>query len=1367
MFLCMQRRRTLKTTPFSKGFLGFIFFLSSLTGAWAADHYVSPSGNDTTGTGTEGSPYLTITKAISVAAAGDTLILRAGTYRELVDITKQLTLRAYKDAQGVPEKVVISALEVVTDWTVDSGNIYKAAMNWELVASENADDDKRGFIQHQVFVNDGGEIKSLVGARWPNINYTKATNYTYDDVAHMAAGSGKKDTTNYIDANTAWFTNDEDHIAMPSTIRDMIAGSLITYQPATMCFSRTNRIPTSGALTNRNSNFANEITIVSEELKADNTSSTSTFDGGYEYPNIGCGYHLWGKKGFLDTAGEWFRQPSGTTSDNGTLYVWMPDGNAPGTKVEAKRRMKTVNIGIVNDAENSADTTLDGIVMEDLTFLGGGICVSRNSDNLTLRRCTFRYTSSIADTRFTYTARWDRRSLLLFSSGATIEDCDFSDTENGIEVNGRNNTVRNCTFHNIGADGLGPAVFANYTTSSLANDGSIGQRNVVEKCTFVASAYSAIALSKGMTIKNNDVAGTHRRGNDTGAVSLGPDVDALGSEVAYNFVRDSWSMPLDTENGKVFYGVHGIYADRDSKNLLVHHNVVWGMTGPELAMLKSGTSGGTSDSGHIMDHNTAEGDISLETDGDTITVRNNLALNSVPSASGLTLSGNLGYASETAGWSDAAAQDYRLLSTSRAIDAGVAISGNPYGAFSGTAPDAGAYEGMASWSTAPGATASDAQIKAATLTADTSPDRTSTDLTLSGLPAGRKLPAGTLAQIGSSSSGGTLVQSVDSETGVVSVTIQGVPTDGNGGNQTVKISPDGGTTWLDMGTANTDGSKVLSTDLPASGIDPSTGATIKLTGQDFVRPTPTTYERSVTIANPANTDLFDYPVLITLDTATMVTDGQCQSDGRDLRFFTSDDTSLPYWIESGMNTSSTRIWVKPPKIPAAGGSITMVSGDSALTAASSGTDVFVFFDDFEDGTLKSDWKGAATQTDSKGNSATIAETGGHLAISGSITSSEIDYGVAFGVNLPTSEPDFYPDGKHIIESRVQVVKSGGATTPPDTGWKASVGGNLSYMGINDGQVAYYNSGWQDQTATTVTDGTAVTVGYAVDPADGTATGSLWFFEDGVQKATRTDQDFVSGSNKPTGRGAWTINPQAVGAFEMQVDDVRVRPWVSAEPTVTVGAPTTILGSPLTVTLNGETVTATWISAEEIQIVIPATTRAYSSTETLAVTCGGVTLPDYNLAWNTGQTPIEQWRYGHWSNIANNGNGANSTDPDNDGIVNLLEYAFGGNPKQSSPSSAPSVGTATVGSYARLTLSFSRNPANTDIDYVVQTTSDLGGTWSDVASSENGAVTGAINSSGVTVSGDTGSGVRTVTITDTTDLGSGTKRFMRIKVVPSP
>ncbi len=45
-----------------------------------ANYYIAPTGNDTTGNGTVGTPWLTTSKANTSSTTGDTIYLLAGTY---------------------------------------------------------------------------------------------------------------------------------------------------------------------------------------------------------------------------------------------------------------------------------------------------------------------------------------------------------------------------------------------------------------------------------------------------------------------------------------------------------------------------------------------------------------------------------------------------------------------------------------------------------------------------------------------------------------------------------------------------------------------------------------------------------------------------------------------------------------------------------------------------------------------------------------------------------------------------------------------------------------------------------------------------------------------------------------------------------------------------------------------------------------------------------------------------------------------------------------------------------------------------------------------------------------------------------------
>jgi len=98
------------------------------------------------------------------------------------------------------------------------------------------------------------------------------------------------------------------------------------------------------------------------------------------------------------------------------------------------------------------------------------------------------------------------------------------------------------------------------------------------------------------------------------------------------------------------------------------------------------------------------------------------------------------------------------------------------------------------------------------------------------------------------------------------------------------------------------------------------------------------YRRPITINNTSNSNnLSFFQVLVTIDTASLISTGKMRSDCGDIRFVDSDETTLlGYWIESGCNTASTRIWVNIPFIPAnSTKTIYVYYGNPSLTSMSS------------------------------------------------------------------------------------------------------------------------------------------------------------------------------------------------------------------------------------------------------------------------------------------------------------------------------------------------------------------------------------------------------------------------------------------------
>jgi hypothetical protein len=71
--------------------------------------YISPTGNDETGNGTSGAPYLTLAKAVTEATAGDTIYVTAGTY----NIATQIDLPAGISIYGAGATSILLATDTL------------------------------------------------------------------------------------------------------------------------------------------------------------------------------------------------------------------------------------------------------------------------------------------------------------------------------------------------------------------------------------------------------------------------------------------------------------------------------------------------------------------------------------------------------------------------------------------------------------------------------------------------------------------------------------------------------------------------------------------------------------------------------------------------------------------------------------------------------------------------------------------------------------------------------------------------------------------------------------------------------------------------------------------------------------------------------------------------------------------------------------------------------------------------------------------------------------------------------------------------------------------------------------------------------
>ncbi|MDW8372121.1 MAG: DUF2341 domain-containing protein [Planctomycetota bacterium] len=1164
--------------------------LLCLSSSWAGDYWVATpadGGNDSN-PGTQSQPFATVQRAVDALtmqgtqAAAGTITVRRGTYRETVTLKRggtgpqaRLVIRA---APG--ERAVLSGLEPISGWTLHQGAIYRASMPWSLDdGNTNVDADKRGLAREQVFV-DG---RPMIHARWPNVPVEKATAITSAELAQMDSGEGKSDS----ETTSSWFTDAA--LGSAGLSSSAIVGALISYLPGTKCFARTGRVTGYDAAQQR-------VTVSREELKSGNpnsgfsfTSATGSDKGGYDYLHAGCDYYLWGKLDFLDADGEWFRDPA-----SGTLYLRFPDGGGPtGRLVEAKRRPYALCISSVNGTESA-----DHITIEGLEIVGATIWIGKNCDDIVLRGLSVRHATHFEDARWIhYQARWPQ-TITLNGTNIIVEDSDFIGMVRGIEVNGRNNIVRNCVFRDIAYYGpTGFAIDARFH-ESIDNDGSPAQRNRVVNNSFIGSGHTAIQLQKGMDVIANEVVASHRQGNDVGAISASPSTDLMGIEVAWNRVHDLYPQPRDLRNGAdggpgSMYGAFGLYLDLDARNVIFHHNIVWGTSGPPLSFLSYSS---TSNSGKRKAyHNTLVGEVAvaLSNSGSSampIEYCNNIQRHPIAGASNIQVGGNIAYQNDDPGWIDAAAHDYRLRSTSPAIDAGIGgltdLSGAAFHGSTGiggtvvNAPDAGAHEGLAQRPA--GAYATPAQLAQVQI-AITGRTGNVCQAVVSGLPVGRRLPDDASFQIGSAAPGGVIVAHLDATSGFYRIRVQGIPVQGDGPQPIVLRS--GGQTYA-LGTHDVSPLAIAAlSGIPSGGLPMAGGATLTISGHGFARPRPQTWTQSATIANPSGQTLFNYPVRITLDSAALIAAGRLQPDGRDLRITDAEGRVLDYCYE-GLGTTTTTVWVKVPHLPSTGAQLTLRYGDATLPAMADPRRVFFFYDDFADGIVDT-----ANFVIQETGLATVSETDGAMRITPTAATTP-DFGT---IGSFRCAPSFaWPAGTgYILESRVTVTPTIAGTT----GWKAAFGSMDNTLYVTNGQVAYWANGNQTLATSSLGSGpvTNALVGLAVNASN---TQIAWY-ENGQRIAERAVA-------RPT--PSWHIGPNgSKQTFALAVDEVRIRPFVASEPTATLGSPVSQAPIAYELTIGGTAVPVTWINETTLTASVPPAPAGGSNPVPLLLTVNGQTV----------------------------------------------------------------------------------------------------------------------------------------------------------------
>lgn len=292
-----------------------------------------------------------------------------------------------------------------------------------------------------------------------------------------------------------------------------------------------------------------------------------------------------------------------------------------------------------------------------------------------------------------------------------------------------------------------------------------------------------------------------------------------------------------------------------------------------------------------------------------------------------------------------------------------------------------------------------------------------------------------------------------------------------------------------------------------------------------VNTTPTITERAMIITNPTGSVMTAVSVRFVLDTAALVTAEKMDADSG-IRLLTSADAAVPYWVEGPANTGATVYWAKVTLQPGANTfKIRFCRGQNFKALHEDKENVFLFFDDFEDGSfvVGSKWSSVG--------SGAYTESGGNL--NGGNTNQDVISVTTF------NEP---------VVMTTKSVETAAATNGFSSCGFYRIASDALFILSHNTTSFYYNNGSYVNYAFN-----ALNTGEVTDEVTVTAT-------QGRIKRTRAAESYDSGffavsggmSNEPVylgGRPDFRANQ----SYSMSWRHVYVRKYLVTEPTVAFGA----------------------------------------------------------------------------------------------------------------------------------------------------------------------------------------------------------------------
>lgn len=578
--------------------------------AGAAEYHVSPTGSDAAD-GASATPFRTIQRGVDAAQPGDTVTVRAGTYRETVTFPRSGTATDRITVRAAPgQRVTVSGADPVTGWTLHGGAIWRAplASGFSRARMRDTLADQTARIADPLVGNEAMIVlcddRMMALARWPNSS--AGSGDPLDPTLPpkgVSEAFGAKST-----GGDGWTTASFEDADLPARGVDGYRGLEIVVQPNDQAWSW----------------ILSGVVSASQDRAGGGTALTlrsasgSGKDGTQSVYDARSRYWLWNDLSLLDTAGEWYHD-----ADSGLLYLWAPDGSSPEGRVEVRARrfafdlssrsyitlrgFAVVAAGVTTDRDSGGSNIgfkhQDGRPDSDAAGASDGAIATAyphrgaaglaTSAHCVIEDLDVRYPSWYTDVSGHFMTQWGQSSGVVVSgSDHLLRRCRIRwSAGNGVSVIGRRNRIQDNLIEGaacLPSDTAGVHTgVAGYATAgdpvTVSQDHEIagntirstGRSGLNPRYLWVSDPahWADPANSWRARITRNDISGFGRQDWDCGAIYAADDYG--WKRIDHNWLHDA-ADHVDGVPGNGAYTVGGVYLDYAGK-ALIDHNAIWGV----------------------------------------------------------------------------------------------------------------------------------------------------------------------------------------------------------------------------------------------------------------------------------------------------------------------------------------------------------------------------------------------------------------------------------------------------------------------------------------------------------------------------------------------------------------------------------------------------------------------------------------------------------------------------------------------------------------------------------------------------------------------------------------------------------------------